>query len=90
MLACCAQEHIYLSSYILLTGNYASNTGGALLFNPRKFVMLIANVIWTMVLGNTESLNYADSDGTCDHSWLMMFLENAPQLVALSNFVQLR
>ncbi len=30
--------------------------------------------------GNTESLNYAGNDGTCDHSRLMMLLGNAPQV----------
>ncbi len=34
-----------------------------------------------MVSGNTESLNYAGNDGTCDHSWLTILLGNAPQIV---------
>ncbi len=33
-----------------------------------------------MFSGNTESLNYAGNDGTCDHSWLTMLLGNAPQV----------
>ncbi len=52
-------------------------TGRELQFKPRKFVTLMANV--RLNYGNTESLNYASNDGTCDHSWLMMLLGNAPQ-----------
>ncbi len=35
--------------------------------------------ILTMVLGNTESLNYVCNDGICDQSWLTMLLGNVPQ-----------
>jgi len=31
-----------------------------------------------MILGNTDSLNYAKNDGTCDHSWLILLLGNTP------------
>ncbi len=31
-----------------------------------------------MVSGNTESLNYAGNDGTCNHSWLTKLLGNVP------------
>ncbi len=32
--------------------------------------------IGTLVSGNIDSLNYADNDRNCDHSWLMMLLGN--------------
>jgi len=35
--------------------------------------------VGTMVSGNTDPLNYADNDGTCDHIWLTMLSGNAPQ-----------
>jgi len=40
----------------------------------KNSIMFIA----TMVLGKTYSLNSTDNDETCDYSWLMMLLGNAP------------
>jgi len=35
--------------------------------------------VGTIVSGKfSDSLNYADSDGPCDHSWLTMLSRNAP------------
>ncbi len=58
-------------------------TGRELQFQPHKFVTLIANVRLNYGFRNTELLNYAGNDGTCDHSWLMTLLGNAPQIINL-------
>ncbi len=58
---------IYRSSLFLTTGR-------ELQFKPNRFVTLIANIRLNYVSGNTEYLNYAGNDGTCDHSWLTMLL----------------
>lgn len=47
---------------VSLLRNYAS--GGELSFQTTTLQMLVE----TMVLGNAESLNYADNDGAWDHS----------------------
>ena len=66
------------------TRNYASNHSSRAVVPLRCCLRMF---VGTMVSGNTDSLNYADNDGTCDHSWLTMLSGNAPLVSYFSKLV---
>ncbi len=70
----CPRAYVFKPIYILLTRNYASNHRWRAVVQTTE----VCDADWTLVSGNTESLNYAGNDETCDHSWLTMLLGTAP------------